>query len=207
MAEVDDAEALRGNRLERLVALPSSSAVALLIVDDDRQLIEVNSAACGMLGVSRAELIGRRLDSLIAPAMRERLDNVWAAFRDQRGHAGPFELVSGDGAGRTVDIGVSSGVLPGRHLVLLAGPGERIALIAPRLESRETRGRPPTSREREVLALLAGGETDGQIARRLSLSPATVQTHVRNAKTKLGARTRAQAVALALRQGLISVGL
>ena len=63
--------------------------------------------------------------------------------------------------------------------------------------------REPSAREREVLGLLADGATDGQIAVRLELSPATVQTHVRNAKAKLGARTRAQAVALALQRGLI----
>ncbi len=51
--------------------------------------------------------------------------------------------------------------------------------------------------------MLAGGDTDVQIAGKLELSPATVQTHVRNAKAKLGARTRAQAVAMALRDGLI----
>lgn len=61
----------------------------------------------------------------------------------------------------------------------------------------------PSSRERQVLALLASGGTDRQIAEMLDLSPATVQTHVRNAKAKLGARTRTQAVALALRRGLI----
>jgi DNA-binding CsgD family transcriptional regulator len=61
----------------------------------------------------------------------------------------------------------------------------------------------PSSREREVLALLAGGATDRQVAASLHLSPATVQTHVRNAKAKLGARTRAQAVALALQRHLI----
>jgi len=64
--------------------------------------------------------------------------------------------------------------------------------------------RRPTAREREVLALLATGATDAEIADLLGLSPATVQTHVRNAKTKLGARTRAQAVALAVAQGLIA---
>jgi DNA-binding CsgD family transcriptional regulator len=61
----------------------------------------------------------------------------------------------------------------------------------------------PSSREREVLALLAGGATDRQVAASLHLSPATVRTHVRNAKAKLGARTRAQAVALALQRHLI----
>ena len=64
--------------------------------------------------------------------------------------------------------------------------------------------RRPSAREREVLALLATGATDGEIADRLGLSPATVQTHVRNAKTKLGARNRTQAVALAVAQGLIA---
>jgi len=63
--------------------------------------------------------------------------------------------------------------------------------------------RRPTSREREILALLATGATDNEIADILALSPATVQTHVRNAKTKLGARTRAQAVALAIAHGMI----
>ena len=64
--------------------------------------------------------------------------------------------------------------------------------------------RRPTTREREILALLATGSTDAEIAGLLGLSPATVQTHVRNAKTKLGARTRAQAVALAIAQGIIA---
>jgi DNA-binding CsgD family transcriptional regulator len=64
-------------------------------------------------------------------------------------------------------------------------------------------GREPSAREREVLALLASGATDREIAQLLELSPATVQTHVRNAKAKLGARTRAQAVALALQRELI----
>jgi two-component system nitrate/nitrite response regulator NarL len=68
----------------------------------------------------------------------------------------------------------------------------------------EPRGpRAPSAREREVLDLLAEGATDGEIATVLELSPATVQSHVRNAKAKLGARTRVQAVALALRRGLI----
>ena len=66
-----------------------------------------------------------------------------------------------------------------------------------------TSGREPSMREREVLALLASGATDREIAQMLELSPATVQTHVRNAKAKLGARTRAQAVALSLQRDLI----
>lgn len=54
-------------------------------------------------------------------------------------------------------------------------------------------------REREILDLLADGMTGQGIASSLFLSPETVRTHVRNATTKLGARTRVQAVAIAVR--------
>jgi DNA-binding CsgD family transcriptional regulator len=66
-----------------------------------------------------------------------------------------------------------------------AGPGPRRA--------------PLTKREREILGLLSEGMSGSQIAAQLVLSPETVRTHVRNAMAKLGASTRSQAVALALR--------
>jgi DNA-binding CsgD family transcriptional regulator len=99
--------------------------------------------------------------------------------------------------------------LPEGHLMVLPRiedehAGE--ALAARELSGDERpKGRQPSRREREILGLLARGSTDAQIADVLELSPATVQTHVRNAKAKLGARTRAQAVALALVGGLIEL--
>ena len=66
--------------------------------------------------------------------------------------------------------------------------------------SGPTGGRVPlTRREREILGLLAEGLSGAQIAGELVLSPETVRTHVRNAMAKLGASTRSQAVALALK--------
>jgi DNA-binding NarL/FixJ family response regulator len=62
----------------------------------------------------------------------------------------------------------------------------------------------PTARELEVLALLAEGMSHREIADRLSISPETVRRHGRNAAGRLGATTRTQAVATALRDGLIS---
>ena len=59
-----------------------------------------------------------------------------------------------------------------------------------------------TAREREVTALVADGKSDKEIAAELFLSPLTVRTHVQRAKTKLGARDRAQLVAHAYRSGL-----
>lgn len=61
-----------------------------------------------------------------------------------------------------------------------------------------------TPRETEVLRHLANGLRAEEIGAELHLSPLTVQTHVRKAMARLGARTRTQAVAEALRQGLIS---
>ena len=61
---------------------------------------------------------------------------------------------------------------------------------------------PLSPRELEVLRLLAAGESNRQIARRLGLSPHTVERHVANLYRKIGARGRADATAYALRSGL-----
>ena len=53
-----------------------------------------------------------------------------------------------------------------------------------------------TGREREVLALLANGLRDRQIATRLGVSENTVRTHARHLLVKLGASSRAHAVAI-----------
>ena len=57
-----------------------------------------------------------------------------------------------------------------------------------------------TARERQCLALLAEGKRDKEIARVLVVDPSTARKHVENARRKLGARTRAQAVALMLKE-------
>ena len=60
-----------------------------------------------------------------------------------------------------------------------------------------------TRREAEILELLAVGLSGEQVAEHLVLSSETVRTHVRNSSTKLGARTRAHALVLALQSGEI----
>jgi DNA-binding NarL/FixJ family response regulator len=61
-----------------------------------------------------------------------------------------------------------------------------------------------SKREREILRMLADGMRNDRVARTLSISPLTVQAHVKNAMEKLEADTRTQAVASALRQSLIT---
>ena len=63
-----------------------------------------------------------------------------------------------------------------------------------------------TDREREVMALVAEGLSNDDIAARLFLSPMTAKTHVSRAMTKLGARDRAQLVVFAYESGLVRPG-
>ena len=60
-----------------------------------------------------------------------------------------------------------------------------------------------TDRERQVMALVAEGLSNVDIARELVLSPQTAKTHVNRAMTKLGVRDRAQLVVIAYETGLI----
>jgi DNA-binding NarL/FixJ family response regulator len=94
------------------------------------------------------------------------------------------------------------------------------ALLSPRatrrlIEEYASRAKPApmdrdlarlTEREREVMALVAEGLSNDDIAARLFISPATAKTHVNRAMTKLGARDRAQLVVLAYETGLVRPG-
>ncbi len=61
-----------------------------------------------------------------------------------------------------------------------------------------------TRRERNVLQLLADGETTASAARKLEISNSTVRTHVEHMRLKLGAKTRAALVSLGHRFGLLT---
>ena len=74
----------------------------------------------------------------------------------------------------------------------------------------ETSNLPPvpgldlTDREREVLALMVEGLNNTQIAGRLTVSPSTIKSHVSSVLSKLGVASRTEAVALALRNHIVS---
>jgi len=78
-----------------------------------------------------------------------------------------------------------------------AGPGIGLPSAATEAVDRLT------PREREVLALVGRGQSNGEIAERLVLSPLTAKTHVARLFSKLGARDRAQLVVLAYESGVV----
>ena len=76
------------------------------------------------------------------------------------------------------------------------------SFVDPAVPPRGSRGK-LTRRQREILQLLANGESTTVAARELGLSEETVKTHTKNAVARLGARNRTHAVAIALREALI----
>jgi len=92
----------------------------------------------------------------------------------------------------------------------LLSPAATKSLIARFLATHDDEERPVaealsalTEREREILALVAAGLSNDEIAGRLVVSPATVKTHVNRAMAKLGAHDRAQLVIAAYQAGLV----
>jgi DNA-binding NarL/FixJ family response regulator len=93
----------------------------------------------------------------------------------------------------------------------LLSPGVTRTLIAEFASRAKDPARVPqldrlTEREREIVALVAEGLTNDEIAARLVVSAATAKTHVSRAMTKLGARDRAQLVVFAYESGLARPG-
>jgi len=133
------------------------------------------------------------------------------------GHATAIVLYTGSIGGDLIDEAVASGAL---GLVLKSSPIEHLAdairaaaagqtyvdrLVAG-FAGRCARGVTRISRrEAQILGMLSQGRTTEQVASELCLSPATVQTHVRNATRKLGAHGRLHAVVLALVHGEIEL--
>jgi DNA-binding NarL/FixJ family response regulator len=137
---------------------------------------------------------------------------VCQQLRDEFGDDVPIVFVSGD---RTSPVDRAAGFLVGGDDYLVK-PVDRDELLARarRLISRARGGRAPrsrsagngslTQRELQVLTLLAAGLGSKEIARDLVISTKTVASHVQRILAKLGAHTRAEAIAMAYRDGLVT---
>jgi DNA-binding CsgD family transcriptional regulator len=171
------------------------SANPMLLVDDDRRYVAANDAALALLGMARERLLASTLDEL-SPA--EDVETFWRGFRERGSITDRWRLQTPNGE-LEVEYSATYGALPGRHLAIILAP----APPAIDVENGATaRGR-LSDRERQVVRAIAEGRTSPQIAQLLYLSPATIETHVRKAMGRLGARNRAHLIALALQAGEI----
>jgi len=86
---------------------------------------------------------------------------------------------------------------------VVGGPDSDIDGETERWNKPKPDGPSLTMREAEVVRLVAGGQTDGEIARSLTISVKTVQSHLDRIRTKTGARRRADLTRLAVELGLV----
>ena len=129
-------------------------------------------------------------------------------LRRTHGTTLPILFVSGD---RTESYDRVAGLLLGAddYLVKPFAPDELLVRVRALLRRSAPAAVPRvalTTRELEVLTLLSDGLDQTEIAERLVISPKTVGTHIERILTKLGARSRAQAVAIAYRDALVPAG-
>jgi len=177
------------------------------LVDNNRRFLEANPAARLLLRMGRTELRRRRIDDFTPLWRLPALEAEWREFLAGGSAAGQFDILLRDGSPLSIVYCRLANLLPGRHLTVFA-PSDwhedgADALDVTSVDTVSASALSP--REREVLSFVAAGADLQEIADELTLSPATVRTHLGNARRKLGARNRTHAVALAMQQGLTEV--
>jgi DNA-binding CsgD family transcriptional regulator len=184
---------LAGNDLARTARLRDffqTTIVPMVLADDERFFVDANAAATTLLGLPLQELIQLQLDDLCRGDSGRSLMMEWDDFDSDGSRVGEVVV---EPRGIVVRYVAIANVVAGRHLAML------FCQVA-----RTVDGPPPlTEREREVIGLVALGESLRSIAERLALTHGTVRDHARAARAKLGARTLAQAAAVAVRDGYI----
>jgi DNA-binding response OmpR family regulator len=193
-----------------------SAGGGILVVDDDagfRTLVVSALAQAGFEafeaanGVDALERATRTRPSLVI--LDVRLPDlsgyeVCRELRDRLGASVSVLFVSGE---RVESFDRVAGLLVGGDDYLVK-PFELDELVARarRLVERPGGSKQPSSltgRERQVLTLLADGRTPAEVAQDLIISRSTVGTHIEHIYEKLGARSRAHAVGIAFRSGVL----
>jgi DNA-binding NarL/FixJ family response regulator len=178
-------------------AHPEIEIVVLTTHADDASILSALRAGArgyltkdaGMAEISRAVQAAAAGQALLDPVVQTRL--VAAALGGVEAGLDPG---AGAGAG-SAPGGAGSGLRP-------PGPGKAGPGVEPVSQPPATNVDDLTPRELEVLALIAQGRSNAEIAAALYVSAATVKTHVNHVFAKIGARDRAQAVHYAYTHGL-----
>jgi DNA-binding CsgD family transcriptional regulator len=195
----------------------------MTLLDRDRRYAAINDAAVEFYALSREQVIGRRAGTGMPDEDPSILDASWDELlrtgelydeRVVRGSGPPMRVsfaaheTSVDREWHALVVVLSAHIEPeGEELIGSISPAVTGAVPAENDRAARGAGSPAkrlTRREREIVQRVALGRSTPQIAVDLSVSPATVRSHVRNAMVKTGAHTRAQLVALVLGDGLAS---
>lgn len=195
-----------GSRVLADVFMPSADGRERdAFVAYQREAASAEEAARSLDAVYRFD-VAARLKDVTTPAVvlhrREDRAIPFALGRELAAGLPEASFVALDGADHFPWFGDSAAILR-TTLKALGVAGAAAASPPPGIERAPTEGQNLTSRETEVLALVATGLSDREIAERLVLSPHTVHRHVANVRTKLGLPTRAAAVAAATKRGLL----
>jgi len=210
----------------KVIERPGTAAL-LSLIDEDWELFTRTAALDWMgWGVGEAgHLVAESFRSATTPevARAAMMEFARTDLRPLLNDVQAETLVLHRREGRQVPLDVSAALasaLPNGRLHVLEGSSATLffddpagtadlisAFVRPGGRARQAaRGAPPSSplseREREVLGLLAAGESNAEIAYRLGISIHTVERHVANVYRKIDARGRADATAWALRHGL-----
>jgi DNA-binding NarL/FixJ family response regulator len=144
------------------------------------------------LAILDIDLAGERSGYELFHELRARWSKLPVVFLSgTRGE--PFDRVTG------LLLGADDYVVKPFH------PDELIARIRRLTPKTEPPASELTARQHEVIGLLAGGMTQNEIARSLSLAPRTVASHIESVLRRLNVRSRAEAVAVAHQRGLTNV--
>jgi PAS domain S-box-containing protein len=171
------------------------SSNAIFMLDEQRRVVELNGPASELLGRSRTEAVGRSIVDSIREPERQRSEREWRSFLHSGEYKGTRFLVRADGVERQVGFAARLAFIGGRRLAIYVVLMNDTTTDPKRAGSS---GAALTNRERQVVTQIALGRSTNEIGEQLHISPETVRTHVRNAMSKLGARTRAQLVAIVL---------
>jgi PAS domain S-box-containing protein len=185
----------------RLRSLLNLATTPMVVADHNRRFVDCNPMASELLGASREAILCRRVDDFTADEGGFDVERFWSRLMEEGRLNGSYPCKRLNGRLRPVVYAATANLVPGLHMAIFA-KGTNGSSDDPPLPHR--RGSPLTPRELEILQMIASGLTDREIASRLVLSQATARTHARNLIGKLGAHTRAQAVALAIRRGEIT---
>ena len=94
-------------------------SVPTFIADNDRNYLEASAGAGRLLGLSRDEIIGQKLDDFADPDFKPRISELWRSFLGQGEQEGTLVLAGPDGTRWEVEYAAKGNVLPVRHLLLL----------------------------------------------------------------------------------------